>query len=95
MTKSGSSKRLNLAEVKAKLAKGESKTRSNAPEADDLPNAFWAESIRVVRRPAKASVHLRIDAEVLAWFKLQGTGHLTLMNDVLKAYATSKKNRVG
>ena len=73
-----------------KIAEGESRSRTDVPVAEDLPEAFWADAVRVVRRPAKQSVHLRVDADVLAWFKLQGAGHLTLMNEVLKAYAEAK-----
>jgi uncharacterized protein (DUF4415 family) len=35
---------------------------------------------------AKQSVHLRVDPEVLAWFRAQGPGHLTRMNAVLRSY---------
>ena len=34
----------------------------------------------------KASVSLRIDADVLEWFKSQGEGYQTRMNAVLRAY---------
>jgi uncharacterized protein (DUF4415 family) len=34
----------------------------------------------------KASVSLRIDADVLAWFKAQGPGYQTRMNAVLRAF---------
>ena len=95
MTAKNSSKRLSLADVKARIAKGDSKSRANAPEAPNLPAAFWAEGVLVKRRPAKQSVHLRVDVDVLSWFKAQGTGHLTLMNEVLKAYAATKSRKVG
>ncbi|MGA7539790.1 MAG: BrnA antitoxin family protein [Steroidobacteraceae bacterium] len=36
--------------------------------------------------PPKASVSLRIDADVLEWFKSQGTGYQTRINAVLRAY---------
>jgi uncharacterized protein (DUF4415 family) len=36
--------------------------------------------------PPKASVSLRIDADVLEWFKLGGTGYQTRMNAVLRAF---------
>ena len=84
---------MSLADVKAKIAKGASKSRDDAPEAEHLPEAFWADAVRVVRRPATQSVHLRVDADVLAWFKSQGGGHLTLMNEVLKAYAEAKARK--
>jgi uncharacterized protein (DUF4415 family) len=45
----------------------------------------------IVRRglkpvPLKASVSLRIDADVLEWFKAQGPGYQTRMNAVLRAF---------
>jgi uncharacterized protein (DUF4415 family) len=45
----------------------------------------------IVRRglkvvPPKASVSLRIDADVLEWFKLGGAGYQTRMNAVLRAF---------
>ncbi len=42
---------------------------------------------RGLRRVApKASVSLRVDADVLAWFKSQGRGYQTRMNAVLRAF---------
>ena len=95
MTKKGTSTRVSLAEIKARVAKGGSRSRSNAQEAEDLPAVFWVDAVRVTRRPVKQSVHLRLDASVLAWFKSQGSGHLTLMNEVLKAYAAAKSRKAG
>lgn len=45
----------------------------------------------IVRRglqpvPPKASISLRLDADVLAWFKAQGPGYQTRMNAVLRAF---------
>ena len=34
----------------------------------------------------KASIFLRIDADVLEWFKAQGAGYQTRMNAVLRAF---------
>jgi uncharacterized protein (DUF4415 family) len=50
---------------------------------------------KVVRRIArkglpqsgrKAAISLRLDPEVLAWFRTQGPGYQTRMNAVLRAY---------
>ncbi|MCR5536773.1 MAG: BrnA antitoxin family protein [Succinivibrio sp.] len=38
-------------------------------------------------RPVKRSVHLRLDADVLAWFKAQGKGYQTRINKILRDYA--------
>jgi uncharacterized protein (DUF4415 family) len=45
----------------------------------------------VVRRglvpvPAKTSIALRVDSDVLKWFKAQGPGYQTRMNAVLRAF---------
>jgi len=34
----------------------------------------------------KEQIALRVDADVLAWFRAQGSGWQTRMNEVLKAY---------
>jgi uncharacterized protein (DUF4415 family) len=36
--------------------------------------------------PPKASISLRVDADVLEWFKAQGSGYQTRMNAVLRAF---------
>jgi uncharacterized protein (DUF4415 family) len=95
MTKSATIVRSTLAEAKARIARGQSQTRPDAPEAeDDLPEEFWQNAV-VRRRLPKKSVHLRLDADVLDWFKSQGAGHLTRMNDVLAAYAAAKMRKAG
>jgi len=45
----------------------------------------------VVRRglmpvPPKTSIALRVDADVLEWFKAQGPGYQTRINAVLRAF---------
>ena len=93
MANDSTSKPLPLADIKKRVANGESQTRADAPAADDLPEAFWTEGVHVKRRPPKQSVHLRVDPDVLAWFKAQGAGHLTSMNEVLKAYVAAKNHK--
>jgi len=56
---------------------------SNAPINPDIGS--WAKS-KVVVPSSKKSVHLRIDADVLEFFKHEGKGHLTRMNAVLRRY---------
>jgi uncharacterized protein (DUF4415 family) len=36
--------------------------------------------------PSKASISLRVDQDVLEWFKAQGTGYQTRINTVLRAF---------
>jgi len=47
---------------------------------------------RALMPPGKKSVHLRVDADVLAWFKAQGRGYLTRMNAVLRSYMEAHKH---
>ena len=60
-----------------------------APDAEEieLDEDFWRNAALVMpgEKP-KVSVHLRVDPDVLDWFRKQGKGHLTRMNAVLRAY---------
>jgi uncharacterized protein (DUF4415 family) len=40
----------------------------------------------------KTSVHLRLDNDIVNWFKADGKGHLTRMNAVLRAYVEAQKH---
>ena len=61
------------------------------PDAD-IPNLDWTKA-RLVLPQRKQSVHLRIDPEVLSWFRRQGPGYLTRMNAVLKTYYQAHRKR--
>jgi uncharacterized protein (DUF4415 family) len=74
-------------------ARGEDQTRPDAPEAESLGDAFWRKA-QVVMPGPKTSVHLRLDSDVVEWFKGRGKGHLTRMNAVLRAYVDAHKRSV-
>ena len=82
--------RSSAREIRKRLDEGEDGVRDDAPEAVSLGAEFWT-SARVVVPPGKTSVHLRVDQDVLDWFKAQGSGHLTRMNAVLRAYYDAHK----
>jgi uncharacterized protein (DUF4415 family) len=82
--------RYTLNEVEEIRKRGEDPTRPDAPEAESLGADFW-KSARVVMPPGKTSVHLRLDRDVVEWFRARGKGHLTRMNAVLRAYVESEK----
>jgi uncharacterized protein (DUF4415 family) len=71
--------------------RGEDRTRADAPEAESLGAEFWR-SARVVMPNGKTSVHLRLDSDVVEWFRARGKGHLTRMNAVLRAYVEAQKH---
>ena len=73
-------------------------TRADAEEIE-LDDSFWDNARWQAPlfpaeppTPKKASVHLRLDQDVLDWFKSQGKGHLTRMNAVLRAYFESRRH---
>ena len=82
--------RHSLSQVKAMRERGEDKTSPDAPEAESLGAEFW-KSARVVMPSGKTSVHLRLDSDIVEWFKANGKGHLTRMNSVLRAYVETQK----
>lgn len=72
--------------------RGEVNAPSDDAEALDMPDGFWDDADIVERQP-KQSVHLRVDAEVLEYFKSGGKGHLTRMNAVLRTYVEAQRSR--
>ena len=63
-------------------------TRKDAPELD-MPDGFWEKAVPVEPK-AKKPVSLRVDTDILEFFKGQGEGHLTRMHGVLRAYVDAK-----
>jgi uncharacterized protein (DUF4415 family) len=62
-------------------------------DASDLPllgDDFFARAELRLPQP-KPSITLRLDAEVLTWFKSQGRGYQTRMNAVLRGYMDAQR----
>jgi len=55
------------------------------PDAMLLDDDFWENAVWVTP-PAKIPTSLRIDPDVLAFFKSEGRGYQTRMNAVLRTY---------
>jgi uncharacterized protein (DUF4415 family) len=68
----------------------ENQTRADAPEAESLGEGFW-DNAKLVMPRGKTSVHLRLDSDIVEWFKSNGKGHLTRMNAALREYVQSHK----
>ncbi len=64
----------------------EIKLTAEHPEADvkHIVRGIVRRGLKSV--PAKTSISLRIDDDVLEWFKAQGPGYQTRMNAVLRAF---------
>jgi uncharacterized protein (DUF4415 family) len=59
--------------------------RTAPPELATLPDDFWDEGVPVLP-PAKVPISLRVDADVLAWFREAGPRYQSRMNAVLRSY---------
>ncbi len=59
---------------------------ADIPEQDD---AFFKNAILQIPE-SKATVTMRMDKDVLEWFKAQGKGYQTRINALLRAYMDSK-----
>ena len=74
--------------------------RATAPPPDDqidfsdipeLGDEFFARAELHV--PPKQAVTMRLDADVLNWFKAQGQGYQTRINKLLRAYMLAHQRR--
>lgn len=84
-------RRASLAELRAMTDRGEVRRGEPSTEDDRLPAGFWTEAEVVA--PPKRSVRLELDREVFEFFKRGGKGHLTRMQNVLKAYVRAHSTR--
>ena len=66
--------------------------RTSPPELTDLPDDFWAEAT-LVHAPSKQPISLRVDQDVLAWFKEQGPRYQSRINAVLRSYVAAMRHR--
>lgn len=85
-------KRYTLADLRRMKDAGEIYHNPNAPEGPDLGDEFWKNAVWVEPK-GTTSVHLKLDPEVFDYFKAQGKGHITRMQDVLKAYVKAHQGR--
>jgi uncharacterized protein (DUF4415 family) len=85
-------RKASLEDLRKMQARGEiSAPRKDASEID-MPEGFW-DSAEIQEPASKTPISLRVDAEVLAFFKAQGRGYQTRMNAVLKSYVEAQKAR--
>jgi uncharacterized protein (DUF4415 family) len=63
--------------------------RAIAEDPDAAPplDAEWFRNAELVIPAAKVATSIRVDGDVMDWFRTQGRGWQTRMNAVLRAYA--------
>src|SRR4030081_1683882 len=96
--------RYSADDVAAMIARGEDKTdwervkampqeeveRLADEEDGPLPEG-WESTIVLCPVPRKHDVHIRLDADVLDWFRAQGKGYQTRINAVLRAFVDARR----
>jgi uncharacterized protein (DUF4415 family) len=106
MKKKDDTVRYTAEEIDALLARGESRTdwaavkamteeeleASIAADPDDVhEEPDWSLAVKGLP-PRKHDIHIRIDEDVLSWFRQTGRGYQTRMNNVLRAFVESRKH---
>jgi uncharacterized protein (DUF4415 family) len=99
--------RYTAEQIKAKIARGEDRTdwrKANAVVGKKLEASIksdpdepatepdWTQAVAGLPAP-KDHINIRIDHDVLQWFKSSGKGYQTLMNNVLRAFVNSRQQR--
>lgn len=64
---------------------------SDIPETDEK---FWSDA-EVLFPTKKTHVSIRLDDDIISWFKQFGRGYQTKINSVLKSYITSIQKKTG
>lgn len=81
---------MNLPEKKIEELESMPDSEIDYSDIEATEKEFWKNAKAV--KPKKA-ISLRIDDEVLRWFKTQGKGYQTRINAVLKAYVKVQKEK--
>ena len=90
ISKKPSRGRANLARLR-RVSEAEL-TRTSPPELADLPDDFWDSAVLVLPGPKRA-ISLRVDQDVLDWFRNSGPRYQSRMNAVLRTYMSAVRRR--
>ena len=64
--------------------------RTSPPELANLPADFWDSAVWVAP-VTKRAISLRVDQDVLQWFKSEGPRYQSRMNSVLRAFMSATR----
>jgi uncharacterized protein (DUF4415 family) len=79
--------KIGFADIEKLLAMTDEEIERTAPpELPFFPDDFWKDA-RVVVPNGKAAISIRVDEDVLAWFRATGPKYQSRMNAVLRSYA--------
>ena len=107
MRKKSDTVRYTTKQIKARIARGEDRTNwhkidavtgtqldaSIRADVDDVRGEpDWTQAIVGIPAP-KDHINIRIDHDVLQWFRSNGKGYQTLINNVLRAFVQTRQQR--
>ena len=108
MRKNENIARFSADKIRRKIARGESKTNwkrvaamsqaevERLADRDEGPLAAeWESTVMVGLPPAKQDIHIRLDGDILDWFKARGRGYQTRINAVLRAFVETRQRVEG
>ena len=81
----------SLEELRALRDSGETRTKTTEVVAIEMAEGFWDDAELIIPS-SKTPVSIRVDSDVLEFFKAQGKGHLTRMHAVLRSYVEAQKS---
>jgi uncharacterized protein (DUF4415 family) len=84
--------RTDLARVRAKTAVELERDIASDPDFSYVPED-WYKSAEAVMPTPKKLLSLRLDSDVVNWFKQQGPGYQTRINAVLRAFVQQTAKR--
>jgi uncharacterized protein (DUF4415 family) len=84
--------RTDLARVWAKTAEELERDIASDPDFSDVPEDWYKRAEAVMPTPKKL-LSLRLDSDVVDWFKQQGPGYQTRINAVLRAFVQQTAKR--
>jgi len=75
----------DLRRLRAQADSAIRKAVANDPDSF-VPDAAWLRRAKLVMPQRKETVTLRLDPDVLSWFRREGRGYQTRINAVLRAF---------
>lgn len=84
--------RTDLARVEAKTEAELERDIASDPDFADVPKDWYAQ-VEAVMPASKRLLSLRLDTDVLDWFKQQGPGYQTRINAVPRAFVQQASKR--
>ena len=65
---------------------------ANDPDWEEFKDLDWDKAVLIIP-PKKKPISIRVDEDVLDYFKAEGTGYQRRMNAVLRSYMEQKKKK--